>query len=486
VLPLDIAHEIEAASVALNRLLWDEGIGLPVDPAAWDAPSDTLTRLFAHLMETGGPQARAFAVDGWAEARRIPLDNAVTEAMDTYLELPDVAAPDGPLTWRNWKRFERGTNESAALRAAFDGLVAKSAEVAPAIAARAAQWRADYAAHGLSLPHLWAGREGTTTGAIRQLLLRVGEASRQPFAEALEDLSQAVFGRAAGPAELRALYLNRMYEPNAGLFQSGDLVGAVQREFARIGFDLSHVPVDVAERPRKSAGAFCLPIHIPDDVRVSVRVSTPHHLVDMLYHEFGHAVHFSGIRPELPYVKRNWILSGTHETFSTLFEQLLAEPLYLRQAFGFDPAAVRRLEAFARFKALLAATWLGGAALTGIDAWLEDLEWPAIEQRYAHYLKLFTGVAMPPGYARLEGFTPGLSVYPAGYVLAHVRAANWQRHLRGLGGEAWWDSPAAQADIRDWVAQGGAAPFPPEWDDPQAFLEYMGAGLDATASPVPA
>ena len=483
-LPLDIAREIENASVALNRLLWDEGIGLPVDPAAWDAPSDALTRLFAHLMENGGPQVRAFAVDGWAEARRVPLDNALTEAMDRHVALPHVSTPNGPLTWRNWKSYERAVSDPARLGEAFHGLVAQSEALAPAITARAAQWRADYAAHGLSLPHLWASREGTTPDAIRQLLLQVGAASRQPFAAALEDLSQAVFGRSAGPAELRALYLNRMYEPNASLFQSGELVAVVQHEFARIGFSLDHVPVDVAERPRKSAGAFCLPIHIPDDVRVSVRVSTPHHLVDMLYHEFGHAVHFSGIRPDLPYIKRNWILSGTHETFSTLFEQLLAEPLYLRQAFGFDPAAVRRLEAFARYKALLAATWLGGAALTGIDAWLEDLEWPAVEERYAHYLKQFTGVAMPPGYARLEGFTPGIYVYPAGYVLAHVRAANWQRHLRSLGGEAWWDSPAAQSDIRDWVAQGGAAPFPPEWDQPQAFLEYIGADLAATTGPL--
>jgi len=241
------------------------------------------------------------------------------------------------------------------------------------------------------------------------------------------------------------------------------------------------VPVDVEERPRKSPGAFCLPVHIPNDVRVSVRVTTAHHLVDMLYHEFGHAVHFSGIRDDLPYVKRNWILSGTHETFSTLFEQLLAEPRFLRDVYGFDTAAVRRLEAFARFKALLAATWLGGAALTGIDAWLEDLPWPAVEQRYAGYLKRFTGVAMPPGYARLEGFTPGLSVYPAGYVLAHVRVANWQRHLRALGGEAWWDSPVAQADIRDRVAAGGTTPFPPEWDQPEAFLEYVGIPPAATS-----
>jgi hypothetical protein len=140
------------------------------------------------------------------------------------------------------------------------------------------------------------------------------------------------------------------------------------------------------------------------------------------------------------------------------------------------------LAAFARFNGLLTATWLGGAALTTFDAWLEGLAWPEVEERFAAYYSDFTGVAMPPGFARLEGFTPGYAVYPAGYVLAHTRVANWLRHLRTLGGEAWWESPDARADIRSRMAAGGAARFPAEWNEPEAYLAEVGAGASATGT----
>jgi hypothetical protein len=266
------------------------------------------------------------------------------------------------------------------------------------------------------------------------------------------------------------LYLNRMYAPNTALFAADDAVGQTLAAFQRLGFGLSAVPVDVAPRPRKYPGAFCFPVRPPGDVRVSVRMASAHHLVDMLYHELGHAVHFSGLRAEASFFDRYWITSGTHETFSTLFECLLSEPLFLEEQFHFDKAAIEALLEFARFKDLLAATWLGASALTVLDAWLENLAWREIEQRYAGHMLSFTGLAVPPGFARLEPFTANASIYPAGYVVANARVAHWRQHLRAVGGAAWWLSPAAQADVRARVAVGGVGMFPAAWTDPAAFL----------------
>jgi hypothetical protein len=172
-------------------------------------------------------------------------------------------------------------------------------------------------------------------------------------------------------------------------------------------------------------------------------------------------------------VDRYWLSSGLHESFATLFEHLLAEPLFLAEEFGFRQEDVARLVEFSRFKALLTGAWLGASALTVLDAWSEALPWPAVEQRFAGHMLAFTGVAFPPGFARLEPFTAAASIYPAGYVLALARVAHWTRHLRALGGPAWWRSPAALADIRGRIALGGALRFPPSWDRPDALLEDM-------------
>lgn len=469
----DLAIRLEAATVALNRLMYSDDVGLPVAPGAYDALTARLADLYGGLFASPDPWLRAFAVEAHAEARQVTADAAVVAAQDQWLVVPGLASGAAPLTWRNWKGFEREAGADGRLQAGFEALVARSARVAPALEARAAQLRADYAAHGLTPVEVFALREETTPAALRDLLQRVGRAARQPFVAALDALSQTVFRRPAGPAELRALYLNRMYEPGARWFSAESAVPTVQAAFTRLGFDLSRVPVDVADRPRKYPGAMCFPVSVPHDVRVSVRTTGAHHLVDMLYHEFGHAAHFSGIRPDLPFIDRYWLASGQHETFSTLFEYLLAEPLFLAEEFGFAGRALDRLLRFSHFKTLLTCAWLGAAALTALDAWEAALPWPAIEERFAANMLAFTGVAMPAGFARLEPFTASLSIYPAGYVLALARVAHWLRALRALGGEAWWRSPAAREDIRGRAAIGGAVQFPAAWSQPDALLADM-------------
>lgn len=463
-------ERLEDDTVALNDWMYAEGVGLEAPAERGDALGARLAALYTEALAEGDAPGRSFLVEGWAEARRVRVENEITRAMDAVLSVPELRCSEGPLTWRNWKAHEREAADGPALAAAFEAMLARSERLAPLLEKNLDLGRADYGHFGLTPVHTFAEREGLTVAGLRACLTQVGRAGRPAFQAALERLSQSVYGRSAGPAELRALYLNRMYEPNSPRFASPNAVPDTLAAFRRIGFDLSAVPVDVETRPRKYPGAFCFPVRTPADVRVSVRMASAHHLVDMLYHELGHAVHFSGIAPEAAFLDRYWITSGIHEAFSTLFECLLAEPLFLQEQFGFNAAAVDELLAFGRFKDLLTGAWQSASALTVMDAWSEQLPWPLVEVRYAAYMLAFTGVAVPPGFARLESFTAAGSIYPAGYVVASARVANWLGHLRALGGEAWWRSPAAQADIRGRVAAGGVSMFPAEWNDPAAFL----------------
>lgn len=464
----ELEQQLEAHTIALNRWLYAESAGLEVDETGYVAPAAALSALYAQLLAHPDPATHSFAIESWSESRRMTLDTEVSAVMDDCVRADDLHSSEGPLTWRNWKAFEREAPDADALTAGFDRLVEQSVALASALEKRLAQVRADFAAHGTTPIHTFCRREGLTPDELRAFLLATGEGAAAPFRAALSDLSRAVFGREVGPAELRALYLNRMYEPTTELFtawgrpQGSPLraVNSTLAAFERLGFPLAHVPVDTANRPRKYPGAFCFPIATPHDVRVSVRPASAHHLVDMLYHEFGHAVHFSGIRADLSFVDRYWIHSGTHETFSTLFEYLLAEPEFLREQFGFDDDAVKRMLAFARFKRLLTNAWQTVSGLVAVDGWLEKLSWPEIEARYAEHMRRFTGVPMPPGFARLHPFVNALSIYPAGYVLAEARVARWLSHLRAVGGERWWQSAAAQTDIRARVQAGGQAGLP--------------------------
>lgn len=472
-----ITDEWEAHRVALHTELYKEGVGLPYDRQEVERHSQALESLSARRLDSAQSEVESlFALESWAEARQVLFDQRLSDGMDECLVAPALQAGAEPLTWRNWRRFERENDDPELLGSAFDLFVEQSKGYEDRIRERYEAERAAYAARGLTPAQVFAFREHVRPEAVRDLLVRVGEGTRAAFGAALEWMTHRVFGRSAGPAELRALYLNRMYDPYARIAGGSDPMALVRRTYAQLGFDLSAIALDVDERPGKYPGAFCYPIHVPHDVRVSVRVASPHHLLDMLFHEFGHAVHFSGVRPDLPVIDRYWIHSGVHETFSTLFELLLGEPGVLGECLGLDDAAVDQLVEFDRFKALLTSTWTVASGLAAFDAWTEVLDWSGIERRHTEHLLRFTGVGFPPGYSRLSPFVAGVNVYPIGYVMALVRCEHWRRHLRERLGDRWWARSETREALMVWIRPGGAVRFPDEWLDPQPFIErYIGS-----------
>lgn len=453
-------HELEMHLIALNRELWAEGTGQRVDQSTVFRSTHAIAALAESLLDDPDPAWRRYGVQLWVESRARPRDERIIDLLDEHARARELTSSDGSLTWRNWRTFEREARGDQ-LDVGLQALIGRTLPLMGALQARLDQTRADYAAQGLDPIAIYAWREGLTIQDLRRCLQHEAIAARDAFQGALHALSAAVFGRAPGAAELHALYLNLMYAPTDAIFgEAADEVARALAQFEAAGFRLGAVPLDLTNRPRKSPGAFCFPIAIPHDVRVSVRMTSRHHLADMLYHELGHAAHFTAIDPALSFVDRYWIESGQHETFSTLFESLLGEPIFLSEELRLPSAAVDALVAFAAFKRALTMTKQSATALAAMDAWDENLDWAQAESRYRLYLRDDLGITAPVGYGRLDSFLQTLSVYPTGYVLAELRVTTWVKALRELGGAAWWRSPAAQADIQARMRAGAGAQLP--------------------------
>lgn len=454
------AHELEMHVIALNRELWAESTGQSVNQSAVFRATQAIAHLTETLLADPDPVWRRYGVQLWAESRIRTRDERISDLLDEHARVRELVSSAGSLTWRNWRTFEREASAEQ-LEAGLQALISATGPLVPALQNRLDQTRADYAAHGLDPIEVFAWREGLTVAELRTRLQHEAVAAREAFHQSFHSLSHAVFGRAPSAAELHALYLNLMYTPTDSIFD--DVATEVERALAQmhsVGFPLSSIPLDLTDRPRKSPGAFCFPLAIPHDVRISVRMTSRHHLADMLYHELGHAAHFSTINPDLSFVDRYWIESGVHETFSTLFESLLGEPLFLSEELGLSSESVDALVGFATFKRALTMTKQSATALAAMDCWEEGLDWAQTEARHRLYLRGDLGITAPAGYGRLDPFLQSTSVYPAGYVLAELRVAVWVRALRALGGEAWWRSPAAQADIRARMHAGALAQLP--------------------------
>jgi hypothetical protein len=465
---VDWEQRLESLTVALNRELWAEGAGLPFDEAAVSGISRQLEH--EHHALLGRPGLLHFALDGLGEARCSSWDLDLRRVAEASLVCPAAARDGAPVHWRDWKSAERDAADPRTLRRLFHAFIDGSGPLVEPIEARYSGLRQLYADHGTTPLDVFASREGTTAPDLRRLLSELGEACRAPFCAALVEMSRAVFGHGnATVAEVHALHNNRMYEPLAPLAAGRDPLAAVRRALELMGFRAHDIALDFEDRPGKYAGAFCFPVQIPGDVRISVRPVSPHHLEDMLFHEHGHALHFAGIDPDLPFVDRYWIRSGTHETFATLFETLTALPGFAPEVMGLDESGARALACFARFKFLLTGAWLGAAAAAVCDAWIERLPWLEVEQRLAAHVERFTGLHAPPAWARLDPFVSKVDPYVVGYAMAAVRVVHWLDVLRAGWGDRWWADPRAGESIRRRMSAGGRVSFEPAWLEVSAF-----------------
>jgi hypothetical protein len=459
---------LEELTVALNREIYAENAGLSFNESAMRAAAEQLKRVYRSLLVS--PPLRDFALDGLAEAECNRWDLEIRSAMARNLYCPSAGANGSTLPWRDWKCAERNASEPGFLRRIFDEFVSRSEPLVQLIEARYSGLRQQYAEYGTTPLHVFARREGTTPADLRRLTTCLGPACGTSFRTLLLDLSRSVFGHEdVTVAELHALHNNRMYEPLAPLFTGREPIAEVRRALALLGFNMDAIALDCEERPGKYAGAFCLPVQVPGDVRISVRPVSAHHLEDMLFHEYGHAMHFASVDADLPFIDRYWIHSGTHETFATLFEALSGLPEFAREVMGFDESDIHALAKFARFKFLLTGTWLAAGAATVCDAWIDQLSWLETEHRLARYVEAFTGLQVPPAWARLDPFVSKLDPYAAGYVMASVRINHWIDELQGEWGDFWWANRRAGDSIRTRMRAGGRVRFEPSWLDPSAF-----------------
>ena len=88
--------------------------------------------------------------------------------------------------------------------------------------------------------------------------------------------------------------------------------------------------IDIEDRPGKSTVSRCVPLHIPEEVHISVKPLSGLSDYEAVLHEIGHGLHYAFTDPALPYpfrrLPRSFALS---ECFGFLFQNLTYNPLWL-------------------------------------------------------------------------------------------------------------------------------------------------------------
>ena len=295
--------------------------------------------------------------------------------------------------------------------------------------------------------------------SLRELEAALGQASERSTAAYLV-LRDHWFERLLGPdreqtpSSYHVAYLRRL-SPLEATYTKDRAVEVCMDTVKRLGFDLEHEPnihLDLDDRPQKSPRACVIPSDPPTLVHLITRAQGGLHDYQAFLHEAGHALHYAGCDPHLPYTFRN--LSRDHaltEIYSYIFEAITREPEWHAHYFGLsDEEAERNAEATTFLEALLFRRYAAKLQFE-LEFWSRFNEDGGSEAGYAERLTSATGIRY-----RGDGYLADMDAgfYSADYLRAWIRSAQLRDYLvRELGGD-WWRSEATGERLRSLFSEG--------------------------------
>jgi hypothetical protein len=279
---------------------------------------------------------------------------------------------------------------------------------------------------------------------LRVLSARLADASRRQdasFAPLRERWVDRILGdeREDEPMSWHVSYIRRM-SPLAELYSRERAVPVCLETLSRLGFDLaadSRIKLDLDDRPQKNPRACVIASDPPSVVHLITRAQGGLHDYQALLHEAGHALHYAGCDPNLPYTFRR--LSRDHaltEIYSFLVESITREPAWHAEHFELGAEDAAEHAEGARFLEVLLFRRYAAKLNYELALWSDFEHAPAYADTYAQNLREAIRFRYrPDGY--LADMDDGF--YSADYLRAWIRAAQLRAYLRDSIGPDWWE-----------------------------------------------
>jgi hypothetical protein len=298
----------------------------------------------------------------------------------------------------------------------------------------------------------------------KQISLRELESVLAAASDEIEDLFVAMrdrwFERLLGPerdevpSSAHMSYVRRL-SPLESTYTKERATDVCLATLSALGFDLaadSNVRLDLDDRPQKAPRACVIASDPPHVVHLITRAQGGLHDYQAFLHEAGHALHYAGVDPALPYTFRK--ISRDHaltEIYSYICEAITREPRWHAEHFGLGEEEARtNAEATLFLEALLFRRYT--AKLQFELRFWSDFEAAGLtSDDYSEMLTAATGIRYPRD-GHLADMDPGF--YSADYLRAWIRHAQLRAHLLEDIGEDWWRSPKTGETLRALFAEG--------------------------------
>ena len=253
---------------------------------------------------------------------------------------------------------------------------------------------------------------------------------------------------------MHAAWLRRL-SPLEATYTKERAVAVCTGTLLRLGFDLEREPgirLDLEDRPQKSPRACVIASDPPSIVHLITRAQGGLHDYQAFLHEAGHALHYAGCDPELPYTYRK--LSRDHaltEIYSYIVEAISREPGWHAEHFGLtDEEAATNAEATTFLEAFLFRRYSAKLEYE-LEFWSRFGDDGGTPAGYSERLTEAVGLRYP-----VENYLADMDsgFYSADYLRAWIRSAQLREHLRDQVGEDWWRRPETGELLRGLFREG--------------------------------
>jgi hypothetical protein len=255
------------------------------------------------------------------------------------------------------------------------------------------------------------------------------------FAKLLGDDRQSV------PSSYHTAWMRRL-SPLESTYTKDRATEICLQTLGALGFDLNAQPnikLDLDDRPQKSPRACVIASDPPTIVHLITRAQGGLHDYQAFLHEAGHALHYAGCDPALPYTFRR--ISRDHaltEIYSYIVEAISREPEWHELYFGLSAEQAREnAEATTFLEALLYRRYEAKLRFE-LDFWSRFNGDGGDADVYERLLTEATGIRY-----RRDNYLSDMDAgfYSADYLRAWIRSAQLRQHLVDQVGADWWRNP---------------------------------------------
>ncbi len=449
----------ERLIVGRNREYFRQGIGLKINKkrlAKLERDSLEHSKLFLKLFGKEPEPLFMMSVDTIGLAKTYKLLVKLHETRINKIVSHKHRLNGRPVNWGSWRQFTAVTDDSVGRKELFDDFVEKSRLLVPIIGERFDRYAKAVSEYGTDALNIYLKSEGIIYEDLTSFIDGLGNQLKPVFRRSLEHYSREILGREAEYYDDYYFFRTRVFRDYVHSFPANDSISRIIRTMKTMGLDATRVKVDNVDRKGKNASAFCSAIKVPTDVRISYRRSNPLEDFTSVFHEFGHAVHFSSIDPNDSFWNKYNVSNGVAEIFSLFFEGLMHDGTYLRGELGLSEEMASDLIGRFRFNELYFATFYSANSMMKVRYWHDGLSLEGATRLYSNLTETYMGIRYPGEYWRLHHVMPDAILYSPSYLLAAVRAHELREALRSKFGEKYWKERDAGRFLLDLMRVGQA------------------------------